>query len=89
MYFLIDNKNLIIFGWSAKCIVLILNLFIISFKHVIPILQIHGNTYNILSNDILNSIENYTTIIFCRNPYKDLYLILDKNEWIIQTYVAR
>lgn len=73
MFFLIDKKNLIIFGWSAKCgcchVKAIYN-FLKNDK--ISKTNLHRNTYNNLSNDILNSIEKYTTIIFTRNPYKRL-----------------
>jgi len=76
MYFLIDEKNLIIFGWSPKCgcthikaIFYYLQNDIVSKKDF----HLHSNfkkTEKKLSMDILNSIGNYTTIIFCRNPYK-------------------
>lgn len=74
MYFLIDNKNLIIFGWSAKCgCTHIKSIYYFLQNDKISKINVHSkNTYNKLSNDILNSIENYTTIIFCRNPYKRL-----------------
>ena len=74
MYFLIDNKNLIIFGWSAKCACThIKSIYYFLQNNEIKLKNLHGKmAQNKLSNDILNSIENYTTIIFCRNPYKRL-----------------
>ena len=74
MYYLIDNKNLIIFGWSAKCgCTHIKSIYYFLQNDKISKINVHRkNTYNKLSNDILNSIENYTTIIFCRNPYERL-----------------
>jgi hypothetical protein len=72
MLFLIDNKNKIIFGWSAKCgcsHIKSIYLFLQNDK----INPIHGKwAKGNLSDEILNSIENYTTIIICRNPYKRL-----------------
>jgi hypothetical protein len=69
MFFLIDNKYKIIFGWSAKC----------GCSHIKRIFwflqngdinaQIHTMAdYSYLPNDI--DIENYTCIIISRNPYK-------------------
>jgi hypothetical protein len=66
MFFLIDSNLKIIFGWSAKC----------GCSHIKKIFwylstgdinhKIHIKTeYNELPIDI----ENYTTIIICRNPY--------------------
>lgn len=67
MLFSVDTNNKIIFGWSAKC----------GCSHIMNIywfLQ-NGNTDNVIhtsrdSNDLPNDIENYTTLIICRNPYK-------------------
>lgn len=67
MHFLVDHIRKIIFGWSAKC----------GCSHV-------KNIFWFLQTDQLNNeihttkdyfplphdIENYTTLIFCRNPYK-------------------
>ena len=69
MFFLVDNKYKIIFGWSAKC----------GCSHVKRIFNflttnkidgiIHtGNEMHKLPDDIIN----YTTIIISRNPYKRL-----------------
>lgn len=69
MYFLIDNKNKIIFGWSAKCgCSHIKRLFAFLSEKKENIKDIHKNTkiYNVLPNNI----ENFTTIIISRNPYK-------------------
>ena len=70
MLFLIDNKNKIIFGWSAKC----------GCSHIKRIFSflcgISTNNSDIhkisqVCNTILpDDIENYTTIIISRNPYK-------------------
>ena len=67
MFFLVDDKQKIIFGWSAKC----------GCSHVANMywfLQTN-NTENVIhtQNDVNKlplDIENYTTIIFTRNPYK-------------------
>jgi hypothetical protein len=67
MHFLVDKKLKIIFGWSAKC----------GCSHIKEI-------FYFLQNDNINNkihttsdvnplpidIENYTTIIISRNPYK-------------------
>lgn len=67
MLFSVDNNKKIIFGWSAKC----------GCSHVKTIywfLQTN-NTTNVIhtskdSNKLPDDIENYTTLIFIRNPYK-------------------
>jgi hypothetical protein len=67
MYFLVDNVNKIIFGWSAKC-------GCSHIKHIYWFLQTN-NLDNVIHtkkdyNEIPNDITNYTTLIFSRNPYK-------------------
>jgi len=69
MYYLIDNKNCIIFGWSAKC----------GCSHIKSIFWFLQNDSienpihtNLDINNIPDNIEKYTTIIICRNPYKRL-----------------
>jgi hypothetical protein len=69
MYFLIDNKNKIIFGWSAKC----------GCSHVKNIFwflqndKINNSTHTKEAmNRLPEHIENYNTVIFTRNPYKRL-----------------
>lgn len=67
MLFLIDTDKKIIFGWSAKC----------GCSHIKTIFwflktdnlenPIHTKNDN---NKLPNDIQNYTTIIFIRNPYK-------------------
>ena len=67
MYFLIDNKLKIIFGWSAKC----------GCSHI---KKIFGYLQNDIENNVIhtnkdfnnlpNDIENYTTILIIRNPYE-------------------
>ena len=66
MKFLVDTNNKIIFGWSAKC----------GCSHIKTIywfLQTNNienpiHTHKDI-NDLPNDIENYVTIIICRNPY--------------------
>lgn len=67
MYFLVDKKKKIIFGWSAKC----------GCTHVkkmwyylnnIEVGNLHRNTYQSLPDDV----SEYTILIFTRNPYKRL-----------------
>lgn len=67
MFFLVDTNYKIIFGWSAKC----------GCSHVKRIFWFfqNNNIYNdVHTNDdnmpLPTDIENYTTIIICRNPYK-------------------
>jgi hypothetical protein len=65
MLFSVDTENKIIFGWSAKC----------GFSHIINIYRfLRDNSIDIRTNNIVNilpnDIENYTTIIITRNPYK-------------------
>ena len=74
MFFLIDNKNHIIFGWSPKCgCIHIKSIYYFLQNNEIKLKNLHGKmSQNKLSNDILDSIENYTILIFCRNPYNRL-----------------
>ena len=76
MFFLIDKKNNILFGWSAKCgctHIKAIYYFLQNNENNIIYKKIHRHdSHGRLTDDILNSIENYTTIIFCRNPYKRL-----------------
>jgi hypothetical protein len=67
MFFLIDDKNKIIFGWSAKC----------GCSHIKSIFwflqnnNINNKIHTIKEdNSLPNDIENYTTIVISRNPYK-------------------
>tara|TARA_Y100000590_G_scaffold306998_1_gene346490 strand:+ start:92 stop:790 length:699 start_codon:yes stop_codon:yes gene_type:complete len=66
MYFIKDNKNKIVFGWSAKCgcshVKMIFQYLI---KNTINFKIRHKNTYN-----KLGSIDDsYTIILFIRNPF--------------------
>lgn len=67
MFFLVDTNKKIIFGWSAKCgCSHIKNIFwFFQTNNLINIIHT-SNDINLLPNDI----ENYTTIIITRNPYK-------------------
>jgi hypothetical protein len=67
MFFIVDNNIKIIFGWSAKC-------GCSHIKYIYWFLQTN-NLKTIIhtkkEKDYLPSIiENYVTLIFCRNPYK-------------------
>lgn len=66
MFFLVDNNKKIIFGWSAKC-------GCSHIKYIYWFLQTDNTTTEIhtkLDKNILpKDIENYTTLIFSRNPY--------------------
>lgn len=69
MYFLIDDKLKVIFGWSAKCgCCHIKNIF--WYLQGVEKTNIHNDSYNNLPDE--NKMNNYTTIIFTRNPYKRL-----------------
>ena len=78
MYFLIDKEKLIIFGWSAKCgCTHLKNIFyyLKNDKFVRNNNHYFIHTYfkwHLIPDDILNDIDRYTFIIFCRNPYKRL-----------------
>jgi hypothetical protein len=67
MHFIVDSNKKIIFGWSAKC----------GFSHVKNMYRFlqTDNTQNPFHtendvNSLPDDIENYITLIFCRNPYK-------------------
>jgi hypothetical protein len=67
MFFLIDSNKKIIFGWSAKCgCSHVKNIFKFLQNNKIDN-QIHCHTD---CNKLPSDIENYTTLIFVRNPYK-------------------
>ena len=66
---LVDKDNKIIFGWSAKC-------GCSHAKHIYWFLKT-GNLTNKIhseksSNPLPNDIQNYTTLLFTRNPYERL-----------------
>jgi len=67
MYFIVDEKNNVIFGWSAKC-------GCNHIKNIIHFLQTNNLENKIhLKSDYSKlpaNIEKYTTILFIRNPYK-------------------
>ena len=69
MRFIVDEENKVILGWSAKC----------GCSHVKKMFRFlqNGKIHNPIHTDLdMNSlpdeIENYTTIIVGRNPYKRL-----------------
>lgn len=67
MIFLVDTDSKVIFGWSAKC-------GCSHIKYIFWFLKT-GNVNNVIHshkdhNKLPDDIENYTTIIFSRNPYK-------------------
>tara|TARA_Y100000816_G_scaffold175374_1_gene126294 strand:+ start:77629 stop:78330 length:702 start_codon:yes stop_codon:yes gene_type:complete len=69
MFFLVDTKKKIIFGWNAKC----------GCSHIKEIFWFFqtGSLKNDIGvfdhrNQLPNDIENYNTIIIIRNPYKRL-----------------
>jgi hypothetical protein len=69
MYFLVDNDRKIIFGWTYKC-------GCSHIKKIFWFLQ-NNNIHNKIHTDddvmfLPNDIQNYTTILFSRNPYKRL-----------------
>ena len=68
MYFLVDTNKQVIFGWSAKCGCSHVKTIFLFLQTGILIDKIHINDRHRLPNDI----ENYTTIIFTRNPYNRL-----------------
>ena len=68
MHFLVDEKRKIIFGWSAKC-------GCSHVKRIFYYLQGDGINCKIHTKRDYNvpipiDIENYTTLLFIRNPYK-------------------
>ena len=71
MFFLIDDKHKVLFGWSAKCgCTHIKTIFRYLRDNIIDYNKIHvGSDY---SYHYPKDIENYTTIIVSRNPFKRL-----------------
>ena len=66
MYFLVDNKNKIIFGFSGKC-------GSTHIKNIFWFLQTNdiNVTYDrFINNPLPNDIKDYITIMIIRNPYK-------------------
>lgn len=67
MYFLIDKKRKIIFGWSAKCgCTHLKNIYNYYNGIKKDINELHNGTYNTLPKDY----EEYEIIIVIRNPYE-------------------
>jgi len=69
MRFLVDNKNKIIFGWSAKCGCSHIKYIYYFLKNNKLHNKIHTEKD---TNNLPKNITKYTTIIICRNPYKRL-----------------
>ena len=69
MHFVVDQDNKIIFGWSAKC-------GCSHVKYIYWFLKTGNLTNKIHSeksrNPLPNDIQNYTTLLFTRNPYERL-----------------
>lgn len=68
MYFLIDNKKKIIFGWSPKCGCTHIKKIYKYLTESINLNKVHEESD--YKNELPVEIENYTTIIFIRNPYE-------------------
>lgn len=69
MFFLVDDRKKILFGWSAKC-------GCSHIKNIYWFLQ-NGKINNKIHikceyNELPENTEDYTIIIICRNPYKRL-----------------
>jgi hypothetical protein len=71
MFFLVDNKNKVIFGWSPKCACSRAKKIFRFLQNNTIVNDVHTHTGND-SQPLPNDIENYTTIIFSRNPYKKI-----------------
>lgn len=73
MYFFVDDKKKIIFGWSAKCgcthIKAIIR-FLINNEIYTKDNEMTVHHYMLNRDEIPNDIQNYITILFSRNPYK-------------------
>lgn len=67
MYFLIDEKKKVIFGWSAKCGCSHIKKIYWYLQNSIIDNKIHSKKE---WNNLPNDIENYTTILIIRNPYE-------------------
>jgi hypothetical protein len=67
MFFLVDNNNKVIFGWSAKCGCSHVKRLFWFLKNNAEDKQIHTSAD---MNKLPSNIEKYTTIIISRNPYK-------------------
>jgi hypothetical protein len=67
MYFLIDEKKKVMFGWSAKCGCSHIKKIYWYLQNSIIDNKIHSKKE---WNNIPNDIENYTTILIIRNPYE-------------------
>jgi hypothetical protein len=69
MHFLVDNENKIIFGWSPKCGCSHIKSIYWYFKEKVINSIIHTNRDFC---ELPDNIEEYTTIIIIRNPYKKI-----------------
>ncbi len=70
MYFLVDNEKKIIFGWSAKCGCSHLKTIFYYLRDNKKLVNVH--TEEAFLTPIPTDIENYITIIVCRNPFTRL-----------------
>jgi len=71
MYYIIDNKQKVIFGWSAKCGCTHIKRICYYLQNNVDNIPIHINiTVNRIP--LPYDIENYITILIIRNPYERL-----------------
>jgi hypothetical protein len=71
MYFIVDNDNKVIFGWTPKCGCSHIKRIYKYLKY--NVIQATSDKIHVLQKHKLpDDIQNYTTIIICRNPYKRL-----------------
>ena len=70
MYFVVDNKNKIIFGWSPKCGCTHVKRIYWFLKTGNVNAKVHrGNSER---NPLPKNIHEYRTVLFIRNPYRRL-----------------
>lgn len=70
MYFLINHKKKIIFGWSAKCACSFIKRYFYQLNDIddTKLIDIHYGSHGLLNFDT----KEYKIILFVRNPYKRL-----------------
>ena len=66
MYFYTDEKNKLVWGWSAKCGCSHIKNLILNYQNI-DSKEIHTNRF---INGLPDNIENYDLIIVMRNPFK-------------------
>lgn len=71
MWFIVDDQLKVVFGWSAKCgCAHVKKMVLFLWKDELEVENVH--CYEKINSGLPKDIENYTVILFIRNPFERL-----------------